>query len=117
MSVEPGKRKYLPAEAYRFLALAALAHRRGAGMSKGDLAWEIRANHYMATRVLRELVAQGLARVDAGEGGGYSIAATDAGAKLLDANRAYFLATFGAALAEHFRYGRAPAWAVEAGAP
>jgi predicted transcriptional regulator len=107
--VSDGKRRYLPGEAYRFLVLAALEHRRGVPATKGEIAWETRANHYMLTRVLRELRDAGhLAIEQAGDG--YAIRLTPEGQRFLDDHRAYAAATFRAALAEHFRYGAPPAW-------
>lgn len=103
-------RKYVPAEAYRFLALVALESRRGAPASKGELAWETRANHYMITRVLRELAAEGFVRVDAAAAGGYEVRLTESGADHAAKGREYARRTFRALLSEHFRYGRAPAW-------
>lgn len=104
------KRKYLPAEAYRFLVLAALAWRRGQPASKGELAWETRANHYMMTRVLRELAADGLVRAERAPEG-WALALTQEGEAFHARHRAYFEATFTRQLAEHYRYGRPPPWA------
>lgn len=108
---DAAKRKYLPSEAYRFLVLSALAHRRGGYASKGELAWETRANHYMITRVLRELSTEGLIRVSPAGSGAYDIAITREGEALHARTREALATVFAARLAEHFRYGSAPPWA------
>ncbi len=110
------RRRYLPAEAYRFLVLAALDHRRGAPLSKGQIAWETRANHYMVTRVLADLDANGHVEVTEAPDGAYQIHATEAGRRFLHENAAYARSAFAERVAMHFRYGRAPAWLASIGA-
>lgn len=105
------RRRYVPAEAYRFMVLAALAHRAPRPASKGDLAWETRANHYMLTRVLAELVSTGDIVVASGPAQ-HRITLTDHGHEFLARHRTYFARTFGQHLAAHFRYGAPPAWVV-----
>jgi hypothetical protein len=65
----------------------------------------------MLTRVLRELHAAGHVAIAGDAAQGFAIHLTDAGARFLQAHRAYAGATFRDALAAHFRYGAAPAWA------
>lgn len=105
-----GKRKYVPAEAYRYMALLALHHRRGRPATKGELARELRANHYMLTRVLQALVDDGLARVDAARDGAHAVTLTDAGTRYLAEHGASLGQLFADAVATHYRYGRVPAW-------
>ena len=102
-------RKRVPAEAYRFLALAFLGSRGDAGATKGDLAWETRANHAMATRVLAELSRAGHVAID-GSASGYRIRVTPAGRSFLDAHLEYGRVTFSGTLEAHFRFGRRPTW-------
>jgi DNA-binding IclR family transcriptional regulator len=106
-----GTRKYLPAEGYRFLALLMLEARGERGASKGELAWETRSNHYMATRLLRELDAEGLARVDGSSKDGFTIRITPAGAGFVARHKEYAAQTFAPMLRQHFLYGRIPDWA------
>ncbi|MGQ0534954.1 MAG: hypothetical protein ACT4PT_02655 [Methanobacteriota archaeon] len=110
------KRRYVPAEGYRYMVLAAL-DARTTPMSKGDLSWEVRANHYMLTRVLTELSGADHVRITPVEGGGYAVSVTDAGRAFLAANRPYFEVTFREALSRHFQYGTAPRWASGASEP
>lgn len=104
-------RKYLPAEGYRFLTLLMLAWKAEEGASKGELAWETRANHYMATRVVRALAEEHLIELEGGPDAGYLIRISPAGTRFLTEHRAYMLQTFGALLREHFRFGLRPDWA------
>lgn len=108
--MSPSKRKYLPAEGYRFLALVMLRHRGARGASKGELAWETRANHYMATRLLRELAEEGLIMVEGGSEEGFRLRISREGERFLSENGAYGVRTFRDALREHFRVGRGPEW-------
>lgn len=104
------RRKYLPAEAYRFLALAALAHADGP-LTKGALAWETRANHYMATRVLRELDEEKLVEAKRRDDGGFDVVITSQGRAFFEEHAPHARRAFRATLVEHFRYGRPPVWA------
>ncbi len=108
--MSPERRKWLPAEAYRFLVLLALLAREGQPATKRELAWETRANHYMITRVLGDLQREGLVRLSQ-EATSWEIRATPEGGAFAARHEEYILRTFGAVLGEHFRYGRSPAWA------
>lgn len=107
MSV-PAKRKWLPTEAYRLLVLAALAHARGA-RSKAQLAREVRANHYVITKVLGELVSAGHVSIDDTDDG-YAIGLTDVGYAFHAAHSGTLSSLYGEQLALHYRYGRRPGW-------
>lgn len=106
---EPAKRKWLPTEAYRLLVLVALVHAR-APVSKARLAREVRANHYVITKVLAELVAAGHVTVEPSRDG-YAIELTDDGVAFQVAHVKSLRALYGDQLSAHFRYGRRPAWA------
>lgn len=104
------KRKWLPVDAYRFLVLAALRERAAEGVSKRELAWLTRANHYMITRALAELAkVRHVVMDDQGEDG-YRIRITPAGADFHERHRSYARETFGSTLDAHFRFGKRPEW-------
>lgn len=104
------RRKWVAAECYRFMVLAALAHRSQGAATKGDLAWETRGNHYVVTRTLNDLASQSRIRVARVEPTGYRIEITDSGREFLLRNRRYVREEFGPALEQQYRYGRRPAW-------
>jgi DNA-binding transcriptional regulator YhcF (GntR family) len=83
-------------------------------MSKRELAWETRANHYMITRVLAELHRAGLVTLHGGPGG-FRVESTDEGRAFVARQRAYIQQTFGPQLEAHFRYGIRPSWATFTG--
>lgn len=105
------RRKYLPAEGYRLLVLLLLRARGGRGASKGEVVWETRANHYMATRVLRELDEHGFIWIDGSATSGYVVRLTAPGQEFLESSLDYGRRTFGEVLRDHFRFGRVPDWA------
>jgi DNA-binding IclR family transcriptional regulator len=107
LSAGPDRR--LPAAAYRLLVLLALRH-AARPLSKGELAWQVRANHPTITRILALLVDEGLVDLAARDDGGYAITLTPDGGRFAEAHMASLPALFSAPLAEHFRYGARPAW-------
>lgn len=99
----------LSGAAYRLLVLLALRYAQ-APLSKGELAWQVRANHPTITRVLNDLRDDDLIQVDAQPDGSFAIAATPRGLSLLERNAPALPDLFGAPVEEHFRYGPRPAW-------
>lgn len=99
----------LPAQAYQVLALLALRGARGP-LSKGELAWQIRANHPMATRVLQALVQARHVDVAPQDDGSYRITITAGGSEALRALEPGLRALFWPAVERHFRYGKWPPW-------
>ncbi|MBI2078227.1 MAG: hypothetical protein HYT80_07660 [Euryarchaeota archaeon] len=104
------KRKWLPIEAYRFLAVAALRAHGEAGLSKRELAWATRANHYVITRVLRELSDAGHVAIDGLPHGGYRVRLTAPGREFNERHHQYASETYGPAFDAHFRFGKRPDW-------
>lgn len=102
-------RKRLPADGYAYLALLALRHH--GELTKGTLAWEIRANHPMVTKVLRLLREAGLVEVRPRGDGAFAIRAGPGLAEHLARHGPTLQRLFAAAIADHLRYGRRPAWA------
>lgn len=99
----------LAAPAYRLLVLLALRH-AGGPLSKGELAWQVRANHPTITRVLGALHGDGLVRVEGRGDGSYAIHATQRGLEFLARHQGALAGLFGAPVEAHFRYGRRPPW-------
>lgn len=99
----------LPADGYAYLALLALRHH--GVLTKGTLAWEIRANHPMVTKVLRGLADAGLVEVRPRGDGAFAIAALPGLADHLAQHGPTLERLFAQAIADHLRYGRRPAWA------
>ena len=106
---EAPKRKWLPSEANRLLVLAALVH-AGAPCSKAQLAREVRANHYVITKVLDELQAAAHIEIQPAPEG-YAIGLTDDGFAFHSTHGGSLRALYGEQLSAHFRYGRRPGWA------
>lgn len=105
-----GTRKYVPREAYELLALMALAYRRGSPASKGELARELRANHYMITRTLASLVEAGRVNVEERADGAHEITLTEAGQAFLEEHGDSLMLAFEDRIARHYAFGRAPPW-------
>ena len=100
--------KRLPAQAYRLLVLLALRHARGP-LTKGELAWQVRANHPMITKVLAEGQRLGLVGLRQNGDGSYAVALTPEGSAAAG-EQAPSLALFRKELEEHFRFGKRPEW-------
>jgi len=99
----------LAGPAYRLLVLFALRH-AGGPLSKGELAWQVRANHPTITRVLKDLHDGRLVRVEPRGDGGYAILATQEGLRFAEQHARTLQDLFAPQVAEHFRYGPRPAW-------
>lgn len=104
---EPARR--LPSQAYRLLVLLALRH-AAVPLSKGELAWQVRANHPTISRVLAAMAEEGLVAAERRADGAYAITLTADGGRFVEAHGPSLPALFAAPLAEHFRYGVRPAW-------
>jgi predicted transcriptional regulator len=82
------------------------------GVSKEDIKHEIRSNHFMTNKVVEQLEAEGLVKVEE-RGGRYEIMITKAGVLYVRKYNEFFLRIYEEQIRDHYRYHGLPHWAAK----